>query len=392
LGVAEAVAVQEDPTVKGLREKSFSLQERAVADGQLPDPKVRLGLLNFPTDTFNRSQEPMTQVQVGVQQDFPRGKTLDYTARRSSILADAEQARAADRDLKVLKAVRTGWLETYYWVQATTVVSASQELFTQLVNITRARYAAGQRNQQEVLRAELELGLLDDRQTRIRTMEERMRADLARWVGEERAAWRLPPDLPELPPVSSRDALAAALPRHPSIVTENANVAAGQQSVAIAREAYKPRWRLDLAYGFRDGDNPDGRDRPDLASAAVSVDVPLFVGKRQDRRLAASQHELNAIIQGRHERHRELVRVLDETFATWQRLGERIRQYETALLPQAEETADAAISAYQSNRGDFTLLMRARITELEMRLQSLRLRVDRAKAQAGLLYLAGENR
>ena len=369
----------------------MSLQERAVADGQLPDPKLRLGLLNFPTDTFSRSQEPMTQVQVGVQQDFPRGKTLDYTERRSNILAEAEKARAADRNLTVRQAVRTSWLETYYWVQATEVVSASQDLFKQLVNITRARYAAGQQNQQDVLRAELELGLLDDRQTRNHTMEERMRAELARWVGQERAAWRLPALLPELPPVTDRDALVASLTDHPSIVTENARVAAGQQSVAIAREAYKPRWRLDLAYGFRDGENPSGSDRPDFASAAVSVDVPLFVGKRQDRRLAASQHELNAVIQGRHERHRELLRILDETFATWQRLGDRIRQYDSALLPQAQATAEAAINAYQSDRGDFTMLMRARITELETRLQSLRLRVDRAKAQAGLLYLAGEN-
>ena len=38
----------------------------------------------------------------------------------------------------------------------------------------------------------------------------------------------------------------------------------------------------------------------------------------------------------------------------------------------------------------FTALMRARITELDVRLQDLRLRVDRAKAQAGLLFLRPE--
>ena len=46
LSEAEAIAVREDPKLKGLSEKSLSLREGAVADGQLPDPKLRLGLLN----------------------------------------------------------------------------------------------------------------------------------------------------------------------------------------------------------------------------------------------------------------------------------------------------------------------------------------------------------
>jgi hypothetical protein len=40
---------------------------------------------------------------------------------------------------------------------------------------------------------------------------------------------------------------------------------------------------------------------------------------------------------------------------------------------------------------EFTTLMRARITDLDVRLDDLRIRVDRAKAQASLLYLAGED-
>ncbi|MCF6319376.1 MAG: transporter, partial [Proteobacteria bacterium] len=51
-------------------------QSLSVAAGQLPDPKVSLAFLNFPTDTFNFGQEPMTQLKVGVSQMFPRGKTL----------------------------------------------------------------------------------------------------------------------------------------------------------------------------------------------------------------------------------------------------------------------------------------------------------------------------
>ena len=49
------------------------------------------------------------------------------------------------------------------------------------------------------------------------------------------------------------------------------------------------------------------------------------------------------------------------------------------------------MNAYQSGVTEFTTLMRARITDLDVRLADLRIRVDRTMALASLLYLAGEN-
>jgi outer membrane protein TolC len=77
--------------------------------------------------------------------------------------------------------------------------------------------------------------------------------------------------------------------------------------------------------------------------------------------------------------------------ANWQRLGERSALYESRLLQVSTANAQASLKAYQSGVTEFTTLMRARITDLDVRLADLRIRVDHAKAQASLLYLAGEN-
>ena len=173
---------------------------------------------------------------------------------------------------------------------------------------------------------------------------------------------------------------------------ENAKVQASQQTVAIARNAYKPKWMLDLTYGARSGDNMDGSDRADFASAMVMVDLPVFKDKRQDKNLAASQHRASAAVLTRDTRYRDLKSMLDKNHAEFVRLGERLERYEKTLVPQAMANAEASVKAYQSDRGDFTMLIRARITELDTRLQSVRLKVDHAKAQAGLLYIAGDDR
>jgi outer membrane protein TolC len=123
----------------------------------------------------------------------------------------------------------------------------------------------------------------------------------------------------------------------------------------------------------------------------VTVDMPLFPGKRQDRRVAASVAEADALRYARDNVHRDLQRTLDTEYPRWQRLQEREQIYARDILPAARHNAEAALSAYRNGVTDFTALMRAQLADLDSRLQSLRTRTDRLQTQARLLYLAGDD-
>lgn len=389
---AERLALAQDPGIARFHAQADALTERAVADGQLPDPEFRFALLNFPSDTFNRTQEPMTQVQLGVQQRFARGNSLAVNKHRTEALSSAERDRAGDQARKTVRDLRLSWLDLFYWLSAEQIVQQNKGLFGQLVEVTQYQYAVGRQNQQDVIGAQLELSLLDDRLEQIRTQQDKSRADLSRWIGVQSARRPLPAELPRLPIPPDRETLASRLKDHPLIKAAQASVSASQQSVALAREAYKPGWTLGIAYGFRGGENPDGDDRADFLTAMLTVDLPIFREKRQDRTLAASQHEVQAAMLARDERLRELRQLLDARHAEWERLDQRITLYDTTLLPQANNNAAAALLAYQNDMGEFAQLMRARIMELDTQLKALRIRVDHTKAQAHVLYLAGDER
>jgi len=64
--------------------------------------------------------------------------------------------------------------------------------------------------------------------------------------------------------------------------------------------------------------------------------------------------------------------------------------YKNSLLTSARNNTATALTAYQSGVSEFNTLMRAEITELDVRLEDLRVRIDRAIAQARLLYITGE--
>jgi outer membrane protein TolC len=82
--------------------------------------------------------------------------------------------------------------------------------------------------------------------------------------------------------------------------------------------------------------------------------------------------------------------MLEKDRAIYKRLGERELIYKNRLLDTARSNADASLNAYQSGVTEFTTVMRARITELDVRLDDLRVRIDRARATARLLYITGE--
>ena len=393
LSLSEAItlALSRDPLTARYRELAAGLDADAVADGQLPDPTMQVGLLNFPTDTFSRGQEPMTQVQVGVRQAFPPGDSLAIRSRQTRALSAAEQARSRVRAREVIQSVRESWIELQYWRRAEQVVRSNRTLFERLSEITSRQYAAGRHNQQDVLRAELELSALDDRLTDIRTRQDTLRAELAKWIGSA-AQGPLQSGEPTLPTVPEREVLISAHTNHPALAVEAALVRAQQDGVALAREAYKPGFSAGIAYGARSGSNPDGSSRADFASATVTIELPLFRAKRQDQRLAARQRQHAAAALSRDEKFLQLQRMLEANDSERQRLRQRLDLYHKQLVLQAARNTEASLSAYQNDRTDFTTLMRARMTELDVRLRELRLRADLAKVDARLLYLAGESR
>ncbi len=392
LGESERLALETDLTAPRFEALAGARKEQAVAAGQLPDPKLKLGAVNLPIDSFDRKQENMTQMQVGLQQSFPPGRTLGLRSEQAEIMATADEARARAMTREVLRDVRERYLDVYYQVEAGGIIDNSRELFDQLLEVTRFYYSQGRKNQQDVLRASVELALLDDRRTRVRTEEDKMRADLARLIGSQAAYQTLSTTFPVLDKLPSRAEMDNAVLAHPSLRAEDIVVEAGHVGVDIARQSYKPGWMLDVTYGNRAGRNNDGSSRDDFLSAMVIMDIPLFADKRQDRVLATRQQEVEAARLQRDDRYLRLKQKLDADYAEWLRLGERLELYQSTIFPEAVQNAEASLTAYQSGVTDFTGVMRARITELDVRLQNLRIRVDQAKAEARLFYIATKSR
>jgi outer membrane protein TolC len=301
----------------------------------------------------------------------------------------SESAHARRRD--VLTEVRNAWFEGRYWSDAHAIVSETRPFFEELVTVARSLYSVGRKNQQDVLRAELELARLDNRLIEIDEQRARARAALSEWLGD--AAYRplanTEPSWQQLPPP---ERMRAALGEHPALVAAEARIDARNAEVDLAKERFKPGWALDVGYGYRDGLLPNGNPRSDFVSVSVTVDLPLFRKNRQDRSLRAALSERRAADASKEALRRRLARQLEAEYARWQQIDRRVELYEKTILIQANDQAQAALSAYQSDAGDFADVMRGRIDELTARLEHTRLQVEQAQSYAVLANLGGFTR
>ncbi len=386
---AEQLAVQADPSIERFRATSRSFSEESFADDTLPDPKLRFGASNVPVDTFALDQENMTQLKLGIQQSFPAGDTLEIKSKQSKFLSSSALALADDVELKILRDVRETYLNLYYETAAHQVILETKKLFSDLVTITESIYAAGRASQQDVVLANLELARLDDRITKTQAREEGFRATLAQWIGEP--AWNsISIEFPQLPALAENVDLNQVIPQHPLIRAESARVEASKQMIEMSKQEYKPGFSATVDYGYRSGTSANGDDRPDFLTAMISMDIPLFTENRQDKKVSANVQKTAAARHSKDDKLRRLKQYYEKNKYLWQRLGEREVLYRDSLLVSAKNNSATALTAYQSGVSEFNTLMRAEITGLDVRLEDLRIRVDRAAAQARLLYITGD--
>ena len=414
LDAALLAARRNDPWLSGNRLSQEAIEASSVAAGALPDPKVNVGLLNLPTDTFDFNQEAMTQFRVGISQQFPRGRSRQLKRQQLATLSEQFPYQRHNRQARVAVTVSELWLELYLVQQSIALIEADRALFDQLADVAVASYTSTARRtrQQDVIRAELELTRLEDRLTALGERQVTLQQELAKWLRGDVSGPSLtgiggidPPDaaltLPEQLPATALSRplslalaedlrlLSAMLMRHPALVALDRKIAASATGVEVARQQYTPEWGVNAGYGYRD-DDPAGNERADFFSIGVTLDVPLFHANRQDRRVQSAAAQAEAVKTEKILLLRDMVAAFGSAREQLAKLDARQHLYRERLLPQMHDQAQASLAAYTNDDGDFAEVVRARIAELNAKIEALGLDVAREKNIAHLNYFLVE--
>jgi outer membrane protein, heavy metal efflux system len=207
----------------------------------------------------------------------------------------------------------------------------------------------------------------------------RARSALVRWVPEA-AARELPAELPALPPPAPLAALSASLERHPLHDMQLRAQGVAEADVALAREASKPDRSVELGYFARNG------GRSDMLLFQVAFELPVFADRKQDRMVAAKLAQLERAQELRADHLRQLRADLAAAYADWELAGERLRNIDAAIIPDANARLDALQAQFGAGAAPLAAVLEARRNLAEARIQQLVMRSMQAKARVALQY------
>ncbi len=411
---AVQIALITDPWLVGSRHSQDALEALSIAAGALPDPKVSLGIANLPTDTFDVQQEAMTQSKISVSQLFPRGDSRAIKKKQLEVMSAQYPYQRQDREAKVVTTVSQLWLDAYKAQESIALIEQDRALFEQLADVAQATYSSafGRTRQQDIVRADLELTQLEDRLTLLKQQQEMSQERLSEWLNDYfvdqylkdtssasrknisgiALAGNLPdiallkPEIFERATGVSQQLLAENFMEHPSIKALEQKIQATNIGIELAKQKYKPEWSVNAAYGYRD-DDLLGRDRADLFSFGVTFDLPIFAANRQDKELRAATSQAESVKTEKWLLLRKLMASFESLSVQLERLNDRQKLYRSELLPQMHIQAEASLTAYTNDDGDFAEAVRARIAVLNAEIEALSIEVDRQKVITQLNYL-----
>ncbi len=397
-------AQENDPWIEGNKYMQAATISSSVAAGSLADPQVSIGFANLPTDSFSFNQESMTQIKVGLSQMFPPGDSLNIKKRRLQLEADEFPYLRENRNAIVSVSVGQLWLEVYQAQTTIALIEKNRSLFEQLTEIAMSSYASamGKTRQQDIIRAQLELTRLNDRVTMLNQSREMSFEKLSEWLNVENSDlnFTIADQLPNImiayprylnPDIHINDEeLYEHFSNHPMMTALVQKIKASVAGVDLAKQKYKPAWGMSASYGRRNND-PFGHSRADALTVGVSLSVPLFTANRQDKEYQSAVSKREAIRTQKWQTLRKLKAGFETSRAQLFRLEQRQKLFETQLLPQMSEQAEASLTAYTNDDGDFAEVVRARIAQLNAQIDALNINVDKQKAILQLNYYFSES-
>ena len=383
LDEARRRALESQPALNALKLGARAAEQSAVADGALPDPRVKLGALNFPTRNFPNAREDMTQVGVSWEQAFPGGDKRRLRTERTQ--AEAEQIRAEAIGMRqgIVRDVGVAWVEAWQTHGAKRLLDELVREYARAVDLAQIAVSAGKGPQSEVLAARQIYGQSTDRRLELDAMAQRARSALVRWLPDA-GSRPLPDALPEFPAPAALVAMREALEHHPLHDMQLRAQSVAESDVALAREATKPDRSVEVGYYTRSG------DRSDMLMFQVAFELPVFSAQKQDRSLEAKLALLERAREQRADHLRQLRADLDTAYADWSVAGQRLRNLQSAILPDADARLAALVAQHGAGAAPLASVFEARRGLVEAQMQELALRSGRAKARIALQYFEHE--
>jgi outer membrane protein TolC len=384
-----AYAAEESPALESAFYRwQAALEQSGYADS-LPEPVVTFGWFIKNVETRVGPQK----ARFSFRQSFPWFGTLGAKKDQASERAEAAFRQYQSEKLRLFYSVKSAYYDYYYLGRETALTRENYELMEFWESVARTKYKVALRQYPDIIKAQVELGKLEDRML---TLEEVVRPTVARI----RALLNLPHsvDLPMPSDISvdesgiDRDAVVQeALANNPDLKSLMHLIEQERAGLRFEDKASLPTFSVGTDYVFTGAAvSPAVPDSgKDAWVVNVGVDLPLWSSKNDSRKAEAAAR-VRAAESSLSDARNRLEAFVEELVFEYSDALRKMRLYRDGLVPKAEQALNTSYTAYQAAEADFLYVLDAQRELLAFALELERARADLATRRAEIEMVIGK--
>ena len=388
LTLADAIqlATQSQPLLQSLDDAAASTRQAAVAEGQLPDPKLKFGMINLPVTTRNAlhfDRDDQTMLNVGYSQEMVPLKKREIASNKLRAMADEFHSEQVATERSIERDVALAWLDVYEAQRKSELYQHIVDEMTAARKVLAAGISSGGAKTSEVLAMDTEISMTNEKRIYAVRDERKARAALARWIGAS-ASRPISSELPVMTNSTDSATYANEIEKHPLLQNAHQSEKVAQLEVDSAQANLERNWGWEVGYGKRFA------DRSDMLSFQVSIDLQLDRANRQDRRTAEKLVLVEKAQKITEDKRRELSADLEGALADAQAAEARENVHLSSLIPNAEARLSVAQAGYAAGKNSLSDVWEARRSVIEIELDHWTILTDRQRAAVKIGYLLND--
>ena len=352
-----AEALQNNPQLRAARHQTAAAQTKVDQVTSWDAPQLGVEFFQTPIQSFPNPAKNWMENDYFIQQMFPFPGKLSSMGKAAESNANMVGQGYIALERKIIRELKSAYYELYLVQRKIEVNAENQELVRKFVGIASKQYEVGMGKQPDILRAQTELSTLINNglnlQKEKRVIESMINTILSRPANAPLGY--VPQIETNIPNWTFEQLRPLALENRPEVQAMNFNIEMNKSELSLSKREYFPDLMVRVMY------KDMAMTKDDFWAAMVGVNIPLAFWSSGKYTSKVDENELNvkrAEEEYSNMRNMTLFEVQDGLVKV-QTNQNIVLLYKNTVIPQAEQTLQSTIAAYQTGKTEFLMLIDA---------------------------------
>lgn len=365
-------AISRNPEIQAAAQRWEAAKDVIRMEKSLDEPMLTLGVMNAPGHPFNIGADAMKVMpimspqRIGISQKFPFPGKLRLRGKVAAEGAEIEEEAMKAKIQEIIAGIKDAYYTLYLINKSIEISEENRELLQKFTKIAEAMYSVGKASQRDVLAAMVELSkIVND----IIVLEQKKMAEQARLNNLLNRNPNVPLGTPKdfnkhTLTFKLNELEKMALEKRPALQQSEHAVEKNRLNLELVKKDYYSDITAMIEYDRLGA----GNFPSDTWSSELSINIP-WLWSKQRQKVKEARRELQAA-NADHEAASNLAQfeirnILSKIISA----DSTLNLFKTSVIPQAEQSLDAARIGYETAGVDFLTLIDSQRTLLDAKLQ-----------------------